>query len=147
MSKTSRVAVTVRRKFKASAERVFDAWLDPEKAGKFLFTETSQYVRYAEIDPRVGGSFRFVVRREGEDIDHLGEYLEIERPHRLVFDFIVPSFWPEKSRVAIDIIPLESGCELTLTHEGLAPEHESAVFNGWTTFLEGLQTTQFDPES
>ncbi len=144
MNNQSTITVTVSRRFKASPERVFDAWLDPQKARQFLFTAGSQYVVRAEIDARVGGSFLFVARRDGKDVDHIEEYLEIDRPRRLVFTLFVPTFLSEKHRVAIDIVPLESGCELTLTHEGVPPQHESAIFNGWTGFLEGLQTTQFE---
>ena len=94
----------------------------------------------ARIDARVGGSFVFVVRRNGKDSDHIGEYVEVDRPRRIVFLFSVPSSWAGKHRVAIDIVPLESGCELTVTHEGLMPQHEAPVFKGWTAFLERLQT-------
>ena len=64
MNNQSRITVTVSRRFKASPERVFDAWLDPQKARQFLFTEGSQYVVRAEIDACVGGSFLFVARRD-----------------------------------------------------------------------------------
>src|SRR5262249_39504198 len=67
-----RVTVRVTHRFTASPERVFDAWLDPAKAAKFLFaTPTGRMVR-AEIDPRVGGTFAFVDRRDGEDVEHTG---------------------------------------------------------------------------
>jgi uncharacterized protein YndB with AHSA1/START domain len=133
-----------------SPERVFDAWLDPEKARRFLFTESHEgpkEVIRAEIDARVGGSFLFVTRSNGAEIDHVGEYLEIDRPRRLVFLFTVPSFWSERTRVAIDIVPRDGGCELTLTHEGLLPEHEDSIFGGWTVFLERLETTEFGSEN
>ena len=88
------MAVTVRRIFKASAERVFDAWLDPERARNFLFTHPAkQQIVQAEIDPRVGGRYLFVARRNGKDSDHFGEYLEIDRPRRLVFTLCVPVAW------------------------------------------------------
>jgi uncharacterized protein YndB with AHSA1/START domain len=132
--------VCVKRCFTASAEQVFDAWLDPEKARRFLFaTPTGQMVR-AETDPRVGGRFTFTDRRDGVDVDHTGEYVEIDRPRRLVFTFMVPKYSSESTRVTIAIVPLESGCELTLTHEGVLPEYEARTAEGWSKILAGLAT-------
>lgn len=140
MNVESNVAVRVTHRFSASPERVFDAWLDAENAGKWLFaTPTGEMVR-VEIDPRVGGSFVIVDRRDGEDVEHVGKYLEIDRPRRLVFTFSVPKYAQDVDRVTIDIVPLETGCELTLTHE-LSPnwaEHRGEVEQGWTGILDGL---------
>lgn len=134
------VVVRVTRCFSAPAERVFDAFLDPARAGRFLFaTPAGQMVR-AELDPRVGGRYLFVDRRDGEDAEHFGEYLEIDRPRRLVFSFATDRADPAGDRVAIDIVPLKSGCELTLTHE-MKPEWaewSDRTTEGWTTILAGL---------
>ena len=134
------VLVRVTRRFSASPERVFDAFLDPGKAGRFMFaTPTGQMVR-AEIDPRVGGAYNFTDRRDGEDVEHVGRYLEIDRPRRLVFSFSVDGFATDADRVSIDIVPLETGCELTLTHE-MKPEwaeYADRTTEGWTGILEGL---------
>jgi uncharacterized protein YndB with AHSA1/START domain len=133
-------SLQVVRRFDASAERVFDAWLDPNTAGKWLFaTESGQMVR-VEIDPRVGGSFNFT-RRDGDDVEHVGEYLEIDRPRRLVFTFSVPKFAKQVTRVTVEIVPLESGCQLTLTHEDVLPEWASATEAGWTMILDTLART------
>jgi uncharacterized protein YndB with AHSA1/START domain len=140
MSTETHVQVRVSRRCGASPERVFDAWFDPENAGKWLFaTPTGQMVR-VEIDARVGGGYVFVDRRDGEDVEHVGEYLEIDRPRRLVFTLSVPKYSQEVDRVAIDIVPLETGCELTLTHEVAAEWAEGAV-EGWTGILDGLAAT------
>jgi uncharacterized protein YndB with AHSA1/START domain len=137
MSAAPAVTLQLKRRFTASAERVFDAWLDPERARKFLFaTPTGQMVR-VEIDARVGGAFCFV-RREGEDIEHTGEYLEIDRPRRLVFTFAVPKYSPVATKVIIDIVPQGAGCELTLTHEGVLPEWAKPTESGWTAILATL---------
>jgi len=74
-----RRTVQVSHRFSASAEPVFDAWLDPQKAGKFLFAIPKGQMVRVEIDGRVGGKFCFVDRRDNEDIEHIGEYLEVVR--------------------------------------------------------------------
>jgi uncharacterized protein YndB with AHSA1/START domain len=138
MTSDARPIVRVTRRFDASAERVFDAWLDPKTAGRWLFaTATGQMVR-VEIDARIGGQFIIVDRRDGEDVEHRGEYLDIDRPRRLVFTFGVPKYSSETTRVCIDIVPRETGCELTLTHEGVLPEYAERTKAGWTEILGRL---------
>jgi uncharacterized protein YndB with AHSA1/START domain len=130
--------VEVTRRFDASAERVFDAWLIPDKAGKFLFaTPMGEMVR-AEIDPRVGGRFLFIDRREGIDVEHFGEYLEIDRPRRLVFTFAVTGFEDHPTRITITITAQGEGCELTLTHEDVQEEYADRTEAGWNTILGNL---------
>jgi len=138
MSPHETVTVRVTRRFKASPERVFDAWLDPAKARQFLFaTPTGQMLR-VDIDARVGGRFLIVERREGEDLAHEGEYLEIDRPRRLRFTFGVLRYSKEYSRVCIDIVPLTGGCELTLTHEGVLAGYADKTPEGWGMIFDGL---------
>jgi uncharacterized protein YndB with AHSA1/START domain len=141
MSVESLATVRVTRRFGASAERIFDAWLDPEKASTWLFATASGQMVRAEIDARVGGWFCFVDRRDGEDIVHRGEYLEIDRPRRLVFTFFVEKYSSDISRVIIEIAPLGAGCELTLTHEKVPHEYASRTESGWTRILDGLART------
>ncbi len=139
MSKT--VTVRVTHLYKTAPENVFDAFLDEKRAGKFMFaTPTGEMVR-AEIDPRVGGRFCFTDRRPGEgDVEHLGSYLEIDRPRRLVFEFTVPKYSQERSVVALDFAAEGSGCELTLTHEGVLEAWAEQTNGGWTMILANLET-------
>jgi uncharacterized protein YndB with AHSA1/START domain len=140
MKNEENVEVRVSHRFSASAERVFDAWLDPQKACKFLFaTATGQMVK-TEIDARVGGGFIIVDRRDGEDVEHIGTYEQIERPRRLVFRLSVPKYSEDESRVTIEISPLESGCTLTLTHEMRArwAEFRGRTRDGWQRICEAL---------
>src|SRR5919107_5527696 len=111
----SHTAATVR------VSRQFDAWLDPDKARTFLFATPSGEMVRADIDKRVGGAFRLVDRRDGQDVEHTGTYLEIDRPRRLVFTFAVPKYSSVYTQVTVDIISEGSGCTLTLTHEGVLP--------------------------
>lgn len=140
MSTEPRVYARVSRTFDASPERVFDAWLDARTAGTWMFAAESGEMVRAEIDPRVGGSFTFVDRRDGEEVEHTGEYLEIDRPRRLVFTFGIPQSSPDFDRVTVEIAPVGGGCEVTVTHE-MDPkwaEYKGRTEKGWAGMLEGL---------
>jgi len=129
--------VRITRHFDASPERVFDAWLDPSTAGRWLFAMPPGRITCVEMDARVGGKF-LLIRHDAEDVEHLGEYLEIGRPRRLVFTFKVPKYSLESTKVTIDIVPAGNGCDLTLTHEGVLPEWLDRTRAGWTMILENL---------
>ena len=120
------------RSFTANAERLFDAWFDPALIGQWMFGPAlrEEEVLHIQVDPRVGGAFSFLVRRNGQDIDHVGKYLAIDRPKHLAFTWGVAPDTGEGSRVTVEITPLDTGCDLTLTHE-LTPE--------WTEFVERCQ--------
>ncbi|HEX6038638.1 SRPBCC domain-containing protein [Longimicrobium sp.] len=140
MSTPTPVILRVTRRFSASAERVFDAWLDPEQARRFLFATPMGQMVTVDIDARVGGSFYVVERRDGQDAEHYGEYREIDRPRRLVFSFTTVKGAKDGDRITIDIVPLETGCELTLTHE-MSPEWTDwaeQTRQGWTNIVDGL---------
>ena len=138
---TPTVSLEVKRRFHAAPEQVFDAWLDPEIARRWIFRDRDSEIVSAKVDARVGGSFSFVRRSPGGDLEHVGEYLEIDRPRRLVFTFAVPAISPEYDRVTIDIQRLDAGCELTLTSEmspAIFAEWGEQTRAGWTRMLEGL---------
>lgn len=80
----SSVTVRVNRRFEASAERVFDAWLDPATLGRWLYATQGGQMLRVDVDPRVGGAYAIVERRPDGDAAHYGRYLEIDRPRRLV---------------------------------------------------------------
>ncbi|SKA89813.1 Uncharacterized conserved protein YndB, AHSA1/START domain [Prosthecobacter debontii] len=149
MNSSSAPSVCITRNLPFSPERVFDAWLDPTFAAKWLFATPEGEMIRAETDPRVGGHFTFTERRGGEDVEHTGEYLEISRPSRLVFTFGVPKYSADVSQVTVEIQPRGEGCTVTLT-QTVAPQwaafkHRSQL--GWITILEGLAACLGDPQA
>jgi two-component system, cell cycle response regulator DivK len=134
--------VHVTRHFAAPAELVFDAWLDAESVGEWLFrTPDGELVR-CEVDPVVGGRYEIVERRGEEEVLHAGTYEAIERPERLVFTLAVPLYAEDEERVAISIEPEDQGegCTLTLaqTRGADAPASAEQIAQGWSHLLDAL---------
>jgi uncharacterized protein YndB with AHSA1/START domain len=143
MNAEQRPVARVTHRFATPSERVFDAWLEPAMIGKWMFGPAlrDEQVLNIALDRRVGGSFSFLVRRQGQDIDHIGEYLEIDPPRRLAFSWGTRQD-AARSRVNIDIVAQDGGCELTLTHE-LDPnwaDHASRIEGSWAKMLGALAT-------
>jgi uncharacterized protein YndB with AHSA1/START domain len=133
--------VVVTKRYDATPEQVFDAFLNVETARRFLFATAAGEMITAEIDPHVGGRFTFTDRRpDMGDVLHTGEYLEIDRPRRLVFTFGVPQFNPDYTRVTVEIAPSSdgAGCDLTLTNDDVPAEYATGNQDGWTRILAGL---------
>jgi uncharacterized protein YndB with AHSA1/START domain len=135
---SKKVTVKLTHRFAATPERVFDAWLDPKTAGKWLFATPTGKITRCEIDARVGGKFS-IVRFDGDEVEHVGEYLEIDRPRRLVFTFAVPRFSADYTRVTLDIVPLDEGCELRMTHEGVLADYAERTPEGWRMIFGNLE--------
>lgn len=130
--------VRVTRRYSDPPERVFDAWLNPETAGKWLFATAWRPMSRVEIDARKGGPYRLVDGRGGE---YAGQYIEIARPRRLVFTLAMATRPPVVTRVTAEFKPLRSGCELTLAHDDVPPGQERGIEGRWTGMLYGLGET------
>lgn len=129
--------VTVERRITAPPEAVFDAWIDPDAAGRWLFATPGGVMEKVEIDARVGGGFTIVERRGDEVAEHYGEYVEIESPRRIAFEFWT-SEEEERTRVTVTIEADGEGSLVTLTHDAVSAEWERQTRQGWTMILEGL---------
>lgn len=140
MKNEDTASIRVTHRFTASAARVFDAWLDPVMASKFLFATPTGQLRQADIDGRVDGVFTIVDRRDGEDVAHTGKFVEVERPRRLTFTLAVPKYSPAEETVSIEIEAVGDGCELALTHQlaNTSVETKARAIEGWTGILEVL---------
>ena len=82
-----------------------------------------------------------MVERNDEMIEHIGKYLEMKRPTRLVFTWMIAGA-EMGSRVLLDFAEEGETCTLTLTHE-LHPtwaEHVGKMEGSWAKLLGGLAT-------
>lgn len=142
------IEVRVSHRFTASSERVYDAWLDPDKVRVWMQAAARRMglagdVRQVTIDPRVGGTFLFSDMRDGVETRHWGTYLELDRPSRIVFTWIVDEAEAaDPGRVTLAIQPDGTGCVATIVHEMDAQwaDYEAQTKNGWNCMLQATTT-------
>lgn len=78
--------VQVDRDFNAPRSLVFDAFTKPELVRQWLLGPDGWTMPVCEIDLRVGGTYRYVWRKEGtgHEMGMGGVFREVSRPSRLV---------------------------------------------------------------
>lgn len=102
--------ILITREFDAPAELVFDVWTTPEHVRNWWGWETDP-MTVCEIDLRVGGKWRFIaINEDYGEVDFYGEYLEIDRPHRLVSTEV---FAPYPDSPAVNTLTLEENDGVT----------------------------------
>ena len=75
--------ILITRVFDAPADLVFKALTTPELVKRWWGFETSEWL-VCDIDLRVGGQWRYVIRERDMEVGFHGEYKEITAPHRFV---------------------------------------------------------------
>ena len=131
-------SVTVRREIAASAEELFDAWLDAQSLGSWLKPSGIRETR-AETDPREGGSFRIVMVTADSSLVHTGTYREIDRPRRLVFTWSSPATQFRDSVVTVTFRPSSGSTVVEIHQIGLPDEEAQAGHHaGWSDALREL---------
>lgn len=79
-------SLKITRRFDASREKVFKAWTDPQALKKWFAPADTYETPAAEVDLRVGGRYRIVMKsRDGEEHRVGGAHREIRAPEKLVF--------------------------------------------------------------
>jgi uncharacterized protein YndB with AHSA1/START domain len=133
---TSPGIIEIRRLLPAPIEEVFRWWTEADRLREWM---SPLGTAGAEVDLRVGGTLRIVMRGAGTVIEHSGEYVEIAPPRRLVFTWVSPYTGPEPSLVTVELEP--EGAHATRLHlvhsrlpESIAPSHR----DGWGAMLDRL---------
>jgi uncharacterized protein YndB with AHSA1/START domain len=116
----------------ASPETVWEFFVDPSKVLRWMGMD-------AELDPQPGGIYRVNVISGNTA---LGEFLEVDKPHRLVFTWgwdgneALP---PGASTVEAELTPEGKGTSLRFVHRDLSPEQAASHAQGWDHYLARLE--------
>ncbi len=132
--------VQIERTYDAPADRVFQAWITPEVMRRWWQAEIRFETSEAEVDPRVGGAVRVVMRdpEKGEDYGGGGHYTEFDPPSRLAFTWVW-DFDGRETLIEIDFEQNDGATTVRFTHNGLI--NEASVRNhegGWGQILDNL---------
>ena len=137
---TQEYSVTVRREIAARAEDLFDAWLDAESLGSWFRPSGGQ--TRVETDPRVGGTFRFVMVSGDSSVVASGTYREIDRPHRLVFSWSSRDTSFRESIVTVTFQQSHGSTAVEIHQIGLPDDRSQASHqSGWSVILREFAST------
>ena len=137
-------AIEIHRRLPAPIDEVFRWWTDPSLLEEWM---TPIGTVEAEVDLRVGGLLRIVMKGDGRVIEHTGQYLEIDPPRRLVFTWVSPYTGSVPSVITIEL--QAAGDELTdlhLIHSRLPDEAAHWHRGGWDAMLDRLGSRLHEKE-
>jgi uncharacterized protein YndB with AHSA1/START domain len=135
-----RVSQTIR----ATPERLFRAWTDPEQLARWWRMDTPGWTfAGASIDLRVCGAYRFsMTAPDGRTHTARGVYREVIPPTRLAFtwEWDDPAHRIGDTLVLVEIRRVsDSMSEVILTHEGFTdPARVPGHIDGWTQLIRLL---------
>jgi uncharacterized protein YndB with AHSA1/START domain len=135
----------------ASAEQVYDGWLSAEQVRVWMPLALKKMglageLGTIEIEPRVGGLFKFTDHREMGESCNRGEYLELERPGKIRYTWIYEmgdEFDASEVEVVIEPNPGGAGCVITLTHEldEKWADYVDQCTGSWRCMFEAIEET------
>ena len=136
-------AIRIERTFAAPAKVVFEAWTSAEMLRRWYPPGVDWDTPVAEVDLRVGGRLRIVMRSpSGEEFGGGGEYREITEPSRLVFTWVWdrPDVAVGTQLVEVDFTEHPDGTTtVVMTNRGLADEQSRESHrDGWEGSFDNL---------
>ena len=125
--------VRIERTFAASAEDVFDAWTSPEVMRRWFHCAPDWSTPEAEVDLRVGGKVRVVMRRpDGTDVAAYGAYTLIDRPRRLVMTWTFDDDPANEQLIELSFSESEGSTTVLMVNSGISTdERHDAQDEGW----------------
>jgi uncharacterized protein YndB with AHSA1/START domain len=134
-------AVRIARTFGAPAEEVFDAWTSPEVMRRWFHVAADWDTPDAEVDLRVGGKVRVVMRKpDGTEVEAQGEYMLIDRPHRLVMTWTFDDDPSNVQLIELSFSESEGSTTVRMVNSGISTdERRGAQEEGWQGCFEQLE--------
>ncbi|HEX5925313.1 MAG TPA: SRPBCC family protein [Baekduia sp.] len=120
--------ILITREFDAPKDLVFKAWTTPELVKRWWSGERGE-VTLAEIDLRVGGTWRYVMTGEGFEVGFHGEYQEIVPNERIVSTEVFEGMPDAASLNTLTLIETDGRTYLTILVQHSSKEHRDGHVN------------------
>ena len=133
--------VRIERTFDAPIEAVFDAWTSPEVMRRWLHPAPDWGTPEAEVDLRIGGTVRVVMRRpDGSQAQAQGLYTLIDRPHRLVMTWVFDDDPANEQLLELTFTESDGATTVRLLNAGISTdERRNNQDWGWHGCLRELE--------
>lgn len=140
MTEQTGYVVRIERTYPAPAEEVFDAWTSPEVMRRWLHPGADWKTPVAEVDLRVGGMVRVVMRRpDGRESEMKGEYRVIDRPYRLVMTWTFYDEPTNEQLMDLSLSESDGATTVVLVNSGISTDpRRQSQDEGWRGCLDQL---------
>ena len=143
------IGIELRRRFRASPERVFRAWTQPSALREW-WCPPGWIAGEIDLDVRVGGSYCIRMSRVGDSLPVAvrGQFIEVRPPERLVYTWRWEGAFANlpETLVTLELRGSESETLLTLRHDKFA---DGAILQqhrtGWIAACNRLDRLVTEP--
>ena len=133
---------TLHQTIKASPERVFKAWTNPEDISRWFVPVDgwSAPIEHIAVDTSPGGQWRVsMVDEKGDAYPAVFHYREVSEPNRIVYTTGAPDQDPNDPTIATATVTMEPSDGGTLmTYEGVSSDPDMQEAAGWKAMFERL---------
>ncbi|UFS58468.1 SRPBCC family protein [Subtercola endophyticus] len=135
--------ITITRTFAAPRDLVYAMWTTPEHFSVWFGTDAVEIpLDSVAMNVEVGGDWKATMHLpDGNQINWVGEYLEVDPPARLAFTMTDDPSNPAREPVTVTLVEVDGGTEMTMTQSGgnITEEQYAQTIVGYNAFFDVMQ--------
>lgn len=132
----------IERTFSAPLERVYEAWTSEEVLRRWLHGMPGWETPAAEVDLRVGGMIRIVMRdpSDGTVAGATGEYRVVDPPRRLVFTWVWDDQPDQPQLIELELSERDGRTTVSMTNSAIPSDSRlESQERGWHVCYDNLE--------
>ncbi len=132
----------IARTFDAPVAQVFDAWTSEEVLRRWLHGMPGWETPTAEVDLRVGGTIRIVMRdpADGTEAGATGEYRVVDPPRRLVFTWVWDDQPDRPQLIELELSERDGRTTVSMTNSAIPTDGRlESQERGWQVCYDNLE--------